>query len=555
MGDRVTTFCLGGAGNDTYLIAANGGQDKISDGSGTDVVKFADVASTDITLASHTDTLGLDLLLTYGGNSQLTVYNYFYWSNYNEQFQFSNAVTWGFADIKPLAVVTPTAGNDALYGYYDSNDTLNGLGGNDTLYGYAGNDTLLGGSGDDVLDGGYGNDSLNGSTGNDSLIGGKGNDTYIIAKNDGQDTITDLAGADTLNFTDVASTDITQISRIGYNGLLLKYGSTGQVTINNYFGYSGVGSAGVGNIEKLQFSDGVSWFLANIKPKVLQGTAGNDVLYGYDNSNDTLSGSAGNDSLYGYSGNDILNGGTGNDVLAGGTGNDVYLIAKNDGLDTVYDQGGIDTIKFSDVASTDITGVTRTGYSGYDLLVKYGSSQVTIQYYFDRYHANYTGSNRIEKILFSNGVAWYAGLVATKAMQATAGNDTLYGFVDKDDVLNGYSGDDTLIGYDGNNTLNGGGGNDTLYGGYNNDILNGGTGNDVMYGGYGNDSYWVDSTGDTVYEYAYGGTDTVFSSVAFDLSQHLLIENLTLLAGVQSGYGNNSDNILTGNTAANVLPD
>jgi Ca2+-binding RTX toxin-like protein len=52
------------------------------------------------------------------------------------------------------------------------------------------------------------------------------------------------------------------------------------------------------------------------------GRAGNDTLFGSDDSNDILYGNRGNDTLFGNDGSDILVGGYGADYLSGGTGGD-----------------------------------------------------------------------------------------------------------------------------------------------------------------------------------------------------------------------------------------
>jgi len=432
---------LGGlGGNDTYLIAKNDGADDIYDNGGVDVVKFTDLASTGITQVSRV--AGLDLQLNYGGNSQLYFWNYFESADYHiEQFQFSDGVVWGWADIKAHISQAGTSGNDGLYGYDDSDDHLSGLAGNDWLFGYAGNDTL------------------NGGTGNDYLEGGQGNDTYLFAKNDGADTLYDEGGADVVKFTDVTASGITQISRITYNStasLQLNY-SGGQLTIQGYF------DSADNRIEQFQFSDGTVWGWTEIKAKVLQGTAGNDWLYGYDDSDDTLNGLAGNDYLSGGQGNDTLNGGSGNDTLYGGLGNDTYLFAKNDGADTLYDEGGADVVKFTDVAASGVTQVSRTNYNGNDLLLSYSGSQLTVYSYFA------SANTRIEQIQFSDDTVWGWTDITAKFLHATSGNDTLYGFDGGDDTLNGLAGNDTLYGYGGNDTLNGGTGNDYLNGGSGND--------------------------------------------------------------------------------------
>jgi Ca2+-binding RTX toxin-like protein len=91
----------------------------------------------------------------------------------------------------------------------------------------------------------------------------------------------------------------------------------------------------------------------------------------------------------------------------------------------------------------------------------------------------------------------------------------------------------------------------TLTGGSGNDTLSGGAGNDVLNGGQGNDTYVVDSTDDVVTEALNQGTDTVQSSVDYQLGDH--IENLTLSGTAEAAVGNSLDNVLTGQASGNIL--
>ncbi|HEY9695648.1 MAG TPA: calcium-binding protein, partial [Trichocoleus sp.] len=98
-------------------------------------------------------------------------------------------------------------------------------------------------------------------------------------------------------------------------------------------------------------------------------------------------------------------------------------------------------------------------------------------------------------------------------------------------------------------------GNDNLSGGAGNDTLNGGIGVDTMDGGAGNDIYVVDNVGDVVTgEVSGGGTDTVQSSLSYDLGTLANVENLTLTGtGIINGTGNALNNTITGNSKANTL--
>lgn len=97
----------------------------------------------------------------------------------------------------------------------------------------------------------------------------------------------------------------------------------------------------------------------------ITGGNGNDLLFG-GTGNDTISGGSGNDMLYGDSGNDTLDGGTGNDTLKGGEGNDTYVFTKGYGHDTIIDSDGLNTLKFSNLAPSDIL-VNGTG--DYDVTI------------------------------------------------------------------------------------------------------------------------------------------------------------------------------------------
>jgi Ca2+-binding RTX toxin-like protein len=96
--------------------------------------------------------------------------------------------------------------------------------------------------------------------------------------------------------------------------------------------------------------------------------------------------------------------------------------------------------------------------------------------------------------------------------------------------------------------------NNVITGNTANNTLNGGTGVDTLVGGTGNDIYVVDSITDVITENATEGTDTIQSSVTFNLATLPNIENLTLTgSSVINGTGNIANNSLTGNTANNTL--
>jgi VCBS repeat-containing protein len=109
--------------------------------------------------------------------------------------------------------------------------------------------------------------------------------------------------------------------------------------------------------------------------------------------------------------------------------------------------------------------------------------------------------------------------------------------------MSGTEGDDDLLG-----TAS----RDRIFGLSGNDTLNGAGGADTLIGGTGNDTYLVDDAGDAVIEAAGEGSDTVVSVISYTLGTN--VENLAL-AGTAAidGTGNEVDNILAGNSAANGL--
>ena len=394
---------LGGHfGNDTYVFATGAGVDFLYDWDttpgNTDVLRFLDVMSTELTVIKPENSL--NLVINYGTADQITVLNYFKDSAPGqkiEQIQFSDGVVWDDAAIMSNLIIMGSesghdviagfsgwtnriyglggddllsgndladlidggSGNDSLRGYAGA-DTLLGGSGNDTLYGDAGDDILKGGSGDDVLWAGAGNDHLDGGLGNDSLLGNESSNIYQFAKGDGIDDIYEYdvaAGfgcptaviSDVVEFLDVKLSELTAVERRSGN-LILKYGVADQLTIH------------FGGVEQFRFSD-ASLDNASIRSLAITfGTDGDDSIDGYpDVSNrifglegydviqggardDQIDGGAGDDGLFGGRGNDTIDGGAGDDrlgggkdydVLVGGEGDDVYLFDIGSGQDTV----------------------------------------------------------------------------------------------------------------------------------------------------------------------------------------------------------------------------
>lgn len=417
----------------------------------------------------------------------------------------------------------------------DPAEFLDELGSNDTLNGGNGNDYLDGSAGDDILDGGSGNDSLGGS---------KGSDTYFFGRGSGQDMIIECDetadNLDTLQFGAGIAADEIIISRNGDDLILSIQGTNDQVRIQNWrYG-------AIYQIEQVKFADGTTWDAAYLQAKIgttVVGTAGDETLQAWADENAILEGMGGNDILNGSNGNDALDGGTGDDALSGIAGSDTYIFNLGYGHDTISEgyayptenayptEGDVDTLQFgAGIAVGDLTFVR----SEFDLIMNINGTndQVTILRWGEG------GGNLVERVVFADGTVWDAaqlqGQSAGVPVMGTAMGETLQAWANE------------------NATLKGMGGNDFLYGNNGNDTLDGGTEEDYLQGGLGNDTYIVDNIGDIVNESTDEGSDTVKSSVSYTLEAN--VENLALTgAAAINGTGNELNNTLAGNSAANIL--
>ena len=239
----------------------------------------------------------------------------------------------------------------------------------------------------------------------------------------------------------------------------------------------------------------------------IEGLGGDDTISGLGGA-DGLYGGAGADWLHGGTGADTLDGGSGADRMDGGSGDDSYYV--NESGDVVVEVAG------GSAGGTDIV------YSAVDFTL--GDNLENLRLYKS---ATLGTGNSLDNALTGNAV---------------------------DNVLSGLAGADTLHGGDGADRLYGGKGEDRLHGDAGADTLDGGAGADWMEGGAGDDSYYVNATGDVVVETlggSAGGTDTVYSAVAFTLGENF--ETLRLYKDAASGTGNGLANHIEGSGAANTL--
>jgi len=503
---------FGGLGNDTYLFGRGAGFDLIGDAGGVDKIQLAPgILTTDVTLLRN----GSDLLLSLDHSpTQVRMNN----ATAIEQITFNDGTIWDAAAIASHTVVgsvnamTGTAGNDTFVvdntqdtvteGVSQGTDTIQSLVSytlpenveNLTLTGYFnvdGTGNLL----DNLIIGNSGNNTLVGSVndynggGSDTLKGGLGDDTYIVVGN--ADTVIEFAneGIDTVTLIGDANR--------GWSYNLPE------------------------NVENLTV-EGASalWPYA----REFYGNSLNNVIKG--------------DQTW----KNVIDGGLGADTMIGGTFSDTFLIDNPGDIVIETESVAVDTV---------VSSVSFTLGRNVENLTLTGTAAI-----------NGTG-NELDNVLTGNSAAnvltggagndtYVIGAGDTIVEVAGQGIDTVS--TDQSFVLSGaWEGileNVTLTGT-GSIDATGNAGTNILTGNNGNNVLDGGAGADQLIGGLGDDTYVVDA-GDTIVEQQFGGTDTVITNQTFTLGSEL--ENLTLTgAAAINGTGNELDNVLTGNSAANVL--
>ena len=526
----------GGAGDDRLIVQSLVLGVSLDGGAGTDILDFSQATPATYD-APYEFNMGTGVARLTGGPFQAFTgfegligsegFDNIYGSNAADQIDGGNGgdrIEGGLGDDILIGgnggdVIYGGGGSDYIDGGADSDWLYTGsvAGDTDVLKGSGGDDNLYGGIGAYILVGGEGADRLNGSTGTAAaeMRGGTGDDTYFVysardaifeAVGEGHDRVFS-AGDWTLNSEELE--DLFLVTDTAYGGRM-----TGNALNNRIVGNDGDdildGKGGADTMEGLGGND--TYYVERTGDVVVEQVGqGTDTVHASSNytlaanvengivnttGGRTLTGNALNNVLTGNVGNDTLNGGDGADTLMGGGGNDV--LNGGTGVDTMT--GG---------AGDDIYHVERSG----DQVIELAGGGTDTVYAI----SNYTLAANVE-----NGVV------------NTTGNRTLTG-----NALN--------------NVLTGNVGADTLTGGGGNDVLDGGAGADVLVGGQGDDVYRIDSTADVVTELAGQGTDTVITTISFNL-EGTNVENATLTGTLARNLiGSSGANVLTGNGAANTL--
>jgi Ca2+-binding RTX toxin-like protein len=459
-----------------------------------------------------------------------------------------------------------------------------GTTGADVLNGTEIAERISGDDGDDALHGGDGDDILVGGTGADTMQGDGGNDTYYVDNAGDVVDEGDGTGLDIIR-TNLASFSLQSANVLGSVENLIGTSGLGQILTGNSLANTITGSwgndrlEGGGGSDILRGGKGNDIYVVNEPGVTVDETdaSGTDTVWtsmavfslatagilgdvenltGTSESGQTLTGNTLDNVITGGSGNDTLEGGGGNDTLRGSAGNDIYIVTD---VELVDETGG---------AGED---EVRTALSGFDLKGPHVLGDIE----------NLTGTALVNQILIGNAL--------NNKITAGAGDDTLDGDAGQDTLAGGAGGDlyfvdqsnDIVIELEGAGVDNvfstatymladhvenlklqgeaaingtGNGLDNSIQGNNAANVINGGAGADSMSGGGGADTYWVDNSGDFVFEELSEGSaiDTINSTLDWMLGDY--IENLTLIGpNALSGVGNSLSNTITGNEFANTL--
>ena len=459
-------------GGNTYIYTSAGGNDVLQETQGNgSIVKLQNISSTDVTLSrpnedySHLGGVdgGSDAVLTINSTGKtVTLSNEFSNGNFGE-VEFADGVNWSLADMEQMILQSEeNSDSPYIYGFSNGNTTFN-LGGYDKI-----------------------------------VISGEYSNIFNYSSAGGNDVIYGAWGFDTLNMTDIDSTDVT-LSRpnedFGYvggvdggNDAVLTINSTGKMlTLANEFSD--------GDITEINFADGVSWSPAYLQQMILQSEEGSNSAY-----------------IYGFSGGDtIFNLGTNDKAVIAGGYNNIFNYGSDGGNDVIHGASGQDTLNLTDIDSTDVT-LSRPGEDptstyfvsgGNDLVLTINTTGKTLTL------SNEFSDEDITQVNFADGVSWSLTDLEQQVLQAEADSNSPYIF--------GFSG--------GNTTFNLGVYDKTVISGAYNNVFNYSSagGNDVIYGSFGQDTLNltdIDSTDVTLSRpdedptstyFVNGGNDLVFT--------------------------------------------
>jgi Ca2+-binding RTX toxin-like protein len=410
----------GREGDDIYKFNIGDGVDVINDYSGINYIVFNDLVYSEIKgIVALNNSVGI----RYGEGDIVAI------DGVESSFLFADGQVLTLDDIM--------LGRSVFFDGTEGGDNYTG-----TIY----SDVINGGKGDDVLAGdAFWNNTLS-----------KAVDTFVFEKGDGHDTVSDYSGLSILQFLEMESHQDWQIS-LSEQGLMIKYSAEDSVLLRDFVsGYTNfkisVGSE-VLSIKDLlsqhQISGGVN-LVRDDYNNTIHATMLNDHIEGLGGADDIYAG-GGDDVIVGGTGHDKLFGDVGGTEVAGDGGHDIYQFSVGDGIDDIYDNQGSNTIRWTNVASTEVMTLEHGdyGFSDGSLIIHYGQSDriEMREFFYEQHLKNFNFE-------FSDGVVLSSQELLTKyqisieqgqTIQGTALADQLYGAGGADHIAGG-RGDDLLVG-------------------------------------------------------------------------------------------------------------
>ncbi|MEW2918033.1 calcium-binding protein [Ruegeria sp. ANG10] len=274
-------FVTGTSLADNYVHTLGDGSYTISDGTGAsfvnDKLTFTDVNADDVTFSQNA---GQDLAISLNNGETVTIADHFLSSNYDmELIQFADGT-----ELNAQAIRDKTVSDMKASGF---------------------------------------------------VVGSSKVDNYVHTLGDGSYTISDGTGAsfvkDKLTFTDVNADDVTFSQNAGQD-LVIALSNGETITVADHFLNPNH------DLELIEFADGTTLGLQEIRDK-------------------SLLGGSGDDTIIGFSSDDVIDGGAGDDILTGGAGTDVFVFntLASEGADSINDfELGTDTLELAGTTYADL---------------------------------------------------------------------------------------------------------------------------------------------------------------------------------------------------------
>ncbi|HEX8064042.1 MAG TPA: calcium-binding protein [Allosphingosinicella sp.] len=439
----------------------------------------------------------------------------------------------------------------------DEANRIEARGGHDRVLAQGGDDVVLAGAGADFVSGGDGNDTLEGGDGQDTLYGENGNDT--LRGQGGNDLLRGGAGVDTFD----GGADDLENGPVGIWGDVISFleiGATQGAVADLRTGI--ISNDGFGNAETMTGIESIEGDTAYV-----------DTFHGNDGRNLIIAGRG--DTVYAYGADDRVELRLAAALADGGAGTDLLKLRSDGGFvpdsggDGIADGAGPGTAGWFVNLST---GVLRDGLNNFGTVANFenveGSDLVDI----------ITGNAAANTLLGLGGDDVLNGAGGADRMEGGLGNDS-YTVDNAGDVVVEVAGEGsdtvaTFINYTlGANLenlqaanlasttglkLTGNGVSNFIWGTKGSDVIDGAGGVDYMIGGTGSDTYYVDDTGDLIYEQPTpltDGRDFVVTDVSYTLPANVEFMQARFVAGTAplALAGNDLDNSIWANAGNNVI--